>query len=799
MRLLIIIIFLLPISSFSQDLYLKQFDNPTNTTIDQTQMAPLSDGTLIIAANKSNAQNKRSLFITQHNSCGDVLWSKLIEHQTNMRLVDMQVDQEDNTILAGFFDENSFREPYVVSIDKNGSINFFKKYITNTANLSSLTYSLDISTTNEIFVYINYDITTAGPASRPSILKLKSDGTIDWYKLYDFHSWQYGFMMATNDGGALFTMSKTFVKIDSLGNVEWMNEFNGRFNPMKGIETDYGYAFSSFDHSSAIPINFLMLNKDGSVRWNISNLNTFIVRNSTLLSNGNLVYLGMDGSTGVNTILELNAFDGTPLKFKELLPNFSNITLSDLFEDKKGNLYASGITTTQLTPKVSLVKLNDTLSLVNCEGLNYTANYTIDTLNNNPLTLPNLIGNTVIRSSNEVYSTTNQIITTSTLCNYTKDRGNIELGKDTLLCGSETIELGDPNSKFEAYSWSNGATSKTITVNQPGQYILSVLAACDTLRDTITISYQQPLLIDLGKDTSICNGDSVLLQSNTVLPNYTWSNGSTSSTIKVGQTGTYWLESTDFCGSVRDSIEITKIPPLSPLSLGKDTTLCPNESLELTAGVYPNYLWSTNETTSTITAQDSGTYWVEVTNTCDTLRDSIFVEIHPSIEPSFEWTPTVIQTRDSVQFINSSRNSFFPKWKIENNEIYNQDSIIYQFNSPGFYPILLEIKSAEGCQFEVQKTIEVLPSDYTIPNIFTPNGDGINDCFEPVGNDIVSYEFSIINRWGVIIFEGRDVCWDGRNESGENATDGTYFYQLSIYFIDGKKMDEKGTLQLLRD
>ena len=92
-----------------------------------------------------------------------------------------------------------------------------------------------------------------------------------------------------------------------------------------------------------------------------------------------------------------------------------------------------------------------------------------------------------------------------------------------------------------------------------------------------------------------------------------------------------------------------------------------------------------------------------------------------------------------------------------------------------------------------------MPSDYTIPNIFTPNGDGINDCFEPVGNDIVSYEFSIINRWGVVIFEGRDVCWDGRNKSGENATDGAYFYQLSIYFIDGKKMDEKGTLQLLKD
>jgi gliding motility-associated-like protein len=799
MRRFIYLILFLPITLFSQDLYLKQFDHPTNSSVGNPKLTELNNGTIITVAEKNNSQGIRNIMVSSYNPCGDILWSKMIEHSSSMRMIETQSDQLDNTIIAGFFVNNSFREPFVISIAKNGTINFFKKYITNTSNLSCITYSVDISPSNHIYVYINYDITTAGAVSKPSILKLNPDGSIVWYKLYDFHSYHYGFMFTTSDGGALFSMSKTFVKIDSSGNAEWRREFNGKIDPMKGIETAVGYAFSSFDRSSSIPINYLMLNKDGSTRWNIENINTFLTNSSTLLKNGNLLYLGTDAVYGANTILEIDPDNGNQIRFKKLIHPYQNISLSDIIEDKNGNILASGITQTQIIPKTTIVKLNDTLSLVNCPDSNITANYSIDSIAAVPLSAPTHSNNTIITSVDETFTTLSQNITTTALCSYSKDRGNIELGQDTLLCGSETIVLGDQNSSFDAYSWSTGAITKTITVNQPGQYILSVIAACDTLRDTVTISYQPPISIDLGKDTSICSGDSVLLQNNTPLPNYTWSNAATTATIKVGQAGIYWLEASDFCGTVRDSIEITEIPPLSPLSLGKDTTLCPNESLELTAGVYPNYLWSTNETTSTITVQDSGIFWVEVYNGCDTLRDSIFIQTHPSIEPSFEVMPTLIRTRDSVLFTNTTRNSFSPQWLIENQVVESLESIYYQFKSPGFYPVLLTLKSAEECSFEVQKTIEVLPSNYTIPNVFTPNGDGINDCFEPNGNDIISFKISILNRWGVTIFDENDVCWDGRNKSGEKATDGTYFYQLSIHFIDGKKLNTKGTLQLLRD
>lgn len=797
MRLLISLILFLPFTLFSQDLYLKQFDHPTNSSISNPKIATLDNGNIVVVAAKSNSQSTRSLFVTIHNPCGEVLWSKLIEHTSDIIISEFQVDQTNNIVIAGELDDKVVKEPYVLSINSNGSINFFKKYITNTSNLSCLTYSIDINPNNEILAYINYDVTTIGSAQRPSILKLNPYGSIAWYKIYNILTGYGGRMFGTSDGGSLFSIYKTFIKLDSIGNVEWRREFNGRIYPMKGIETTNGFAFSSFSHSGAQPINFLMLNKDGSVRWNIKNFDNYITNSSTLLNNGNLLYLGRDAISGRNTLLEIDPSNGSQVRFKKLIHPFQNISLSDIIEDKNGNILVGGITQTQLTPIVSIAKLNDTLSLLNCPDSNITASYDLDTLSIDQLSLPSHTNSTVITSTDELFTVTNQTITTTSLCSYTKDRGNIELGNDTTLCSNESIRLGDQNSNFDAYLWSTGATTKTITVDQPGQYTLSVIAACDTLRDTLTISYQPSISIDLGKDTSICSGDSVLLKSNTVLPNYTWSNGATTATIKVGQAGLYWLEASDFCGTVRDSIEITEIPPLSPLSLGKDTTLCPNESLELTAGIYPNYLWSTNETTSTITVQDSGIFWVEAYNSCDTLRDSIFIQTHLSIEPSFEVMPTIIRTRDSVLFTNTTRNSFSPQWLIENQVVGNLESIHYQFKSPGFYPVLLTLKSAEECSFEVQKTIEVLPSNYTIPNVFTPNGDGINDCFEPSGNDIISFKITILNRWGVTIFDENDVCWDGRNKSGEKATDGTYFYQLSIHFIDGKKLNTKGTLQLL--
>ncbi len=83
-----------------------------------------------------------------------------------------------------------------------------------------------------------------------------------------------------------------------------------------------------------------------------------------------------------------------------------------------------------------------------------------------------------------------------------------------------------------------------------------------------------------------------------------------------------------------------------------------------------------------------------------------------------------------------------------------------------------------------------------IPNVFTPNNDGINDEFKVNLNGYTakSYHISIFSNWGTLVFNSgnANVSWDGRTTSGIKATDGTYFYVLDF---NGKQY--KGTVLLL--
>jgi gliding motility-associated-like protein len=89
-----------------------------------------------------------------------------------------------------------------------------------------------------------------------------------------------------------------------------------------------------------------------------------------------------------------------------------------------------------------------------------------------------------------------------------------------------------------------------------------------------------------------------------------------------------------------------------------------------------------------------------------------------------------------------------------------------------------------------------------IPNVFTPNNDGLNDCYKIEGltkcDDIV---FKVYNRWGQLQFETTNYqnCWNGRNMLNEEVTPGVYFYLLKIKKNLGNSIDQHGTITLIRE
>ena len=105
-----------------------------------------------------------------------------------------------------------------------------------------------------------------------------------------------------------------------------------------------------------------------------------------------------------------------------------------------------------------------------------------------------------------------------------------------------------------------------------------------------------------------------------------------------------------------------------------------------------------------------------------------------------------------------------------------------------------------GCMDSAKITIDVTFDSITIPSAFTPNGDGLNDIFRPIGmkyQKLVS--FSIYNRWGQQIFytANKEQGWDG-TFNGVLQDLGTYQYMIIVALDNGDNRMFKGTVTLIR-
>ncbi len=88
----------------------------------------------------------------------------------------------------------------------------------------------------------------------------------------------------------------------------------------------------------------------------------------------------------------------------------------------------------------------------------------------------------------------------------------------------------------------------------------------------------------------------------------------------------------------------------------------------------------------------------------------------------------------------------------------------------------------------------------TIPNVFSPNNDGINDEFKIKTKKITAFNCKIYDRWGILVAEltQPNETWNGHTTSGKEAKNGVYYYVIIATGEDGKKYDEKGYVQLVR-
>lgn len=137
-------------------------------------------------------------------------------------------------------------------------------------------------------------------------------------------------------------------------------------------------------------------------------------------------------------------------------------------------------------------------------------------------------------------------------------------------------------------------------------------------------------------------------------------------------------------------------------------------------------------------------------------------------------------------------------WDFNDGTVLTTDSsrILHIFSSEGSFLVIFEVSDDIGCADSISIPV-VVEDKLLVPNVFTPNGDGINDIFSVVTNGETVYEFVVYSRWGMILYKsiGTQIMWDGRTSAGETLFTGTYFYTINSVSED-RKVSKSGTLQL---
>lgn len=373
------------------------------------------------------------------------------------------------------------------------------------------------------------------------------------------------------------------------------------------------------------------------------------------------------------------------------------------------------------------------------------------------------------------------------------DNPVIDLGNDTSFCEGAFIIL-DAFYSNSIYTWDDQSNQSQRFINSSGTYYAFVQNGCGVVSDTINVLTIPLPTFDLGNDTTLCSLDSFNLNINQS-GTFQWNTGSNSNELNVTDTGWVWLELTANTCSFRDSILI-KSDPIEAIDLGKDTALCMDASyfiLDASNDFNYNYQWNTGSDKDFIVIDKAGIYWLSMDNGSCYTRDTI--------EVTFDalrfnlGNDTTIESGESLQIETTI---------IADDYLWNDGSVSNNITTSEAGIYWLEITSS-ACSYRDSVEVSILlpncEGKIFIPNAFSPNNDGINDHFGPLLScPVEQYLFKVWASNGTKVFESDDqyIKWDGHSSTKRIGHDNVFIYELSYIDSDGKKVDMIGNFLLIQ-
>tara|TARA_Y100001978_G_C23702839_1_gene442401 strand:- start:4228 stop:8010 length:3783 start_codon:yes stop_codon:yes gene_type:complete len=178
------------------------------------------------------------------------------------------------------------------------------------------------------------------------------------------------------------------------------------------------------------------------------------------------------------------------------------------------------------------------------------------------------------------------------------------------------------------------------------------------------------------------------------------------------------------------------------------------------------------------------------------------------LEAFFTATPNPADQDEIISFVDGSSfdgtSIISWEWDFGNGQFVfsgTDQSQTQSYSVSGQYPVNLTVTDAIGCVDEYELIININDPVIWIPNVFTPNGDGVNDLFELPFDGFKSFDIFILNRWGNVMWNQTNQTgvhlWDGTDNGGEKCVDGVYYYQLQGEMYGGTLIDQHGFVTVI--
>ena len=494
------------------------------------------------------------------------------------------------------------------------------------------------------------------------------------------------------------------------------------------------------------------------------------------------------------------------------------------------NVNAPTVITVTVNPLPTITITSNPASAIICAGDNITLSgngastytWTGGVIDNSPF----------IPSASQTYTVTgtdangctgmaNQVVTVNPTPTVTINASS------TAICSGQNATL--TASGASTYTWSTTEMTPSITVSPITTQTYAVVGtstnSCTNANApatvTITVNPLPPISITPNPSNSaVCAGSSATLTASGA-QTYTWDSGSQTNPTSVSpatQT-TYTVIGTDGnnCSNFATiTINVNPLPIAQTITASSPIVCIGAINPPVILSVPNAGTWIGPEpSTATISANSTsisvthgGAYTVLTTNSfgCGVAASAPYTLAADSVIANFMASPLVGQMPLTVTYTNTSvglpGSTLTYSWNFGDGNSSLSTNPTNIFTNAATYQTTLTATDNSGCRdtATIYIVVNVIPPVIIIPNIFTPNGDNINDMFTIDATGINDFDCKVYDRWGLLLHEwaGTSGGWDGKAKNGANCTDGTYYY-LITYTDNYKKSSVKdGFFQLIR-